>query len=76
MGFQLLLKPAFADTHQAQETESQPEPVKLDTSLTPPLGGKSKYLESVTLISEATTVTGKGENLVTNTECSIPATPA
>ena len=28
MGFQLLLKPAFADTHQAQETESQPELVK------------------------------------------------
>ena len=45
VGFHLITKPAFADNHQAQEAESQPEPIKILYLVDYPLGGKSEYLE-------------------------------
>ena len=47
IGFHLLPRFAFADSHQAQEAESQPEPIKTLFLIDYPLGGKSAYLEWV-----------------------------
>ena len=33
VGFHLITKPAIANNHQAQEAESQPEPIKIYISL-------------------------------------------
>ena len=47
IGFHLLPRFAFADSHQVQEAESQPEPIKTLFLIDYPLGGKSAYLEWV-----------------------------
>ena len=51
IGFHLLPRFAFADSHQAQEAESQPEPIKTLFLIDYPLGGKSAYLEWVKEVS-------------------------
>ena len=47
VGFHLITKPAFADSHQATETANKPQPVKILHLINYPLGGKSEYLEWV-----------------------------
>ena len=47
VGFHLLPRFAFADSHQAHETANKPQPVKTLNLINYPLGGKSEYLEWV-----------------------------
>jgi hypothetical protein len=47
VGFHLITKPAFADSHQAIETANKPQLVKILHLINYPLGGKSEYLEWV-----------------------------